>query len=162
MSSLPENTVLTSRRDYESAVSTVLGQAQHRLCIFDPDLSFGGFEAADNVEQLTNLLVKNPAAKVTLILHDTRYLLDRCPRLQPLMQRYQHAISVYETNDEGKRVHDSFVLADRHACLRRFHVDQIRFKYSLNDAATARLLELRFEELLALTHHQISTTPLGL
>lgn len=162
MNSLPENTVLTSRRDYESALEAVLGQAQHKLCIFDPDLSFGGFETAGNVERLKALLVKNPAAKVTLILHDTRCLLDRCPRLLLLMQRYQHAISVYETNDEAKRVHDSFVLADDYAYLRRFHVDQVRFKYSLKDDATARLLGLRFEELLQLTHHQISTTPLGL
>jgi hypothetical protein len=162
MTSLPENTVLTSRRDYESALTTVLGHAQHRLCIFDPDLSFGGFETIDNMEQLTSLLVKNPAAKVTLVLHDTRYLLDRCPRLVGLMQRYQHAMTVYETNDEGKRVSDSFVLVDDHAYLRRFHVDQVRFKYSLDDAVTVSLLSLRFEELLQLTHHQISTTPLGL
>lgn len=162
MNSLPENTVLTSRREYESAVTAVLGQAQKTVCIFDPDLSSGGFEAAVNVELLANLLVKNPAATVTLILHDARHLLDRCPRLLVLIQRYQHAIKVYETNDEGKRVRDSFVLADDHACLRRFHVDQVRFKYSVNDAATGRLLALRFEELLQFTHHQISTTPLGL
>ena len=78
------------------------------------------------------------------------------------MQRYQHAVTLYETNDEGKRVSDSFVLVDDHAYLRRFHVDQVRFKYSLDDAATVSLLGLRFEELLQLTHHQISTTPLGL
>jgi hypothetical protein len=162
MTSLPENTVLTSRRDYESALTAVLGNAQHKLCIFDPDLSFGGFESAGGVDQLSNLLVQNPAARITLILHDTQYLLDRCPRLLMLMQRYQHAIAVYETNDEGKRVSDSFVLADKHAYLRRFHVDQVRFKYSLNDRPTVTLLGMRFEELLQLTHHQISTTPLGL
>ncbi|ADQ84960.1 hypothetical protein [Methylovorus sp. MP688] len=162
MSSLPENTVLTSRREYEAALTAVLAHAQHKLFIFDPDLTFGGFEAAENVARLRDLLVRQPAAKVTLVLQDTRYLLDRCPRLLGLMRQYQHAMTVYETNDEGKRVSDSFVLADDHAYLRRFHVDQVRFKFSLNDTATARLLGLRFEELLQLTHHQISTTPLGL
>lgn len=162
MSSLPENTVLTSRREYEAALRAVLAHAQHKLFIFDPDLTFGGFEASENVSRLRDLLVRQPAAKVTLVLQDTRYLLDRCPRLLGLMRQYQHAMTVYETNDEGKRVSDSFVLADDHAYLRRFHVDQVRFKFSLNDTATARLLGLRFEELLQLTHHQISTTPLGL
>ncbi|KAF0843640.1 hypothetical protein FNL37_1068 [Methylovorus glucosotrophus] len=162
MSSLPENTVLTSRREYEAALTAVLAHAQHKLFIFDPDLTFGGFEAAENVMRLRDLLVRQPAAKVTLVLQDARYLLDRCPRLLGLMRQYQHAMTVYETNDEGKRVSDSFVLADDHAYLRRFHVDQVRFKFSLNDIATARLLGLRFEELLQLTHHQISTTPLGL
>jgi hypothetical protein len=162
MSSLSENTVLTSRREYEAALTAVLAHAQHKLFIFDPDLTFGGFEAAENVMRLRDLLVRQPAAKVTLVLQDTRYLLDRCSRLLGLMRQYQHAMTVYETNDEGKRVSDSFVLADDHAYLRRFHVDQVRFKFSLNDTATARLLGLRFEELLQLTHHQISTTPLGL
>lgn len=162
MSSLPENTVLTSRREYEAALTAVLAHAQHKLFIFDPDLTFGGFEAAENVARLRDLLVRQPAAKVNLVLQDARYLLDRCPRLLGLMRQYQHAMTVYETNDEGKRVSDSFVLADDHAYLRRFHVDQMRFKFSLNDIATARLLGLRFEELLQLTHHQISTTPLGL
>jgi len=162
MTSLPENTVLTSRRDYEAALAAVLEHAQHKVFIFDTDLSFGGFETAENVERLRTLLVKQPATRVTLILQDTRCLLDRCPLLLGLMQRYQHAMTVYETNDEGKRVSDSFVLADDHAYLRRFHVDQVRFKYSLDDAATVSLLGLRFEELLQLTHHQISTTPLGL
>jgi len=162
MTSLPENTVLTSRRDYEAALAAVVQHAQHKVFIFDTDLSFGGFETAENVERLRTLMVKQPAARVTLILQDTRCLLDRCPRLLGLMQRYQHAMTVYETNDEGKRVSDSFVLVDDHAYLRRFHVDQVRFKYSLDDAATVSLLGLRFEELLQLTHHQISTTPLGL
>lgn len=162
MTSLPENTVLTSRRDYETALAAVLEHSQHRVFIFDTDLSFGGFETADNVDRLRALLVKQPAARVTLILQDARCLFDRCPRLLGLMQRYQHAMTVYETNDEGKRVSDSFVLADDHAYLRRFHVDQVRFKYSLDDVATVRLLGMRFEELLQLTHHQISTTPLGL
>ena len=162
MSSLPENTVLTSRREYEVALTAVLAHAQHKLFIFDPDLSFGGFEAAENVSRLRDLLVRQHAAKVTFVLQDARYLLDRCPRLLGLMRQYQHAMTVYETSDEGKRVSDSFVLADDHAYLRRFHVDQVRFKFSLNDTATARLLGLRFEELLQLTHHQISTTPLGL
>jgi len=162
MSSLPENTVLTSRLDYQFALTAVLEQAQQKVFIFDTDLSFGGFETADNVERLRALLVKQPAATVTLILQDTRYLLGRCPRLLGLIQRYQHVMTVYETNDEGKRVSDSFVLADDRAYLRRFHVDQVRFKYSLDDAVAVSLLSLRFEELLQLTHHQISTTPLGL
>jgi len=129
MSSLPENTVLTSRREYEAALTAVLAHAQHKLFIFDPDLTFGGFEAAENVMRLRDLLVRQPAAKVTLVLQDTRYLVDRCSRLLGLMRQYQHAMTVYETNDEGKRVSDSFVLADDHAYLRRFHVDQVRFKF---------------------------------
>jgi hypothetical protein len=162
MEPLPENRVLTSLRDYESALAAVLAHAQHKVMIFDPDLTFGGFESSTNVERLKALLVNQPAATVTLVLHDASWLLDRCPRLLALVQRFQHAITVYETNDEAKRVTDSFVLADDDAYLRRFHVQQMRFKYSLEDVATVTALRARFQELTQLTQHQISTTPLGL
>ena len=69
---------------------------------------------------------------------------------------------VYETNDTAKVAKDCFVIADKQHYVRRFHIDQARFKYALNEVEECANLGMRFDELLDETTEAVSATKLGL
>jgi hypothetical protein len=71
-------------------------------------------------------------------------------------------MTVYETNTNAKIAKDCFVLIDNKSYIRRFHIDQARFKFMLNDIDTTASLADRFDELREETTHTISATKLGL
>ena len=71
-------------------------------------------------------------------------------------------MTVYETNDTAKVAKDCFVIADKRHYLRRFHIDQARFKYAFDDETEAANLLMRFSELLDETTESVSATKLGL
>lgn len=79
-----------------------------------------------------------------------------------LLSIYGHKMRVYETNDFAKIAKDCFVIADKKHYCHRFHIDQARFKFALNDVETTASLLLRYDELLAETADIISATKLGL
>ena len=54
------------------------------------------------------------------------------------------------------------MIADKRHYVRRFHIDQARFKYVLNDAEECANLSMRFDELLDETTEAVSATKLGL
>ena len=79
-----------------------------------------------------------------------------------LLTIYGHKMTVYETNSSAKHAKDCFVLADDKNYIKRIHIDQARFRYGLDDLATASLLTTRFKELLEATQDVVTITRLGL
>ena len=71
-------------------------------------------------------------------------------------------MTVFETNDNAKVAKDCFVIADKTHYLRRFHIDQARFKYAFDDEEECASLTMRFNELLDETAEAVSVTKLGL
>ncbi len=71
-------------------------------------------------------------------------------------------MTVYETNQHAKIAKDCFILADGNSYICRFHIDQSRFKFMLDDQETTASLSKRFDELLQETTQTISATQLGL
>ena len=140
----------------------VIAKAQNELLIFDQDFVRGDYASTTRFELLFEFLSKNDLSKLIIILHTATYFVNYCPRLSELLKVYAHKITIYETNYAAKVAKDCFIIADqRHYC-RRFHIDQARFKYALNDAETCASLNMRFEELLEETIEPISVTKLGL
>jgi hypothetical protein len=101
-------------------------------------------------------------SKLTIILQHSDFFTSQCPGLFQLLATFGHKLTVYETNDFAKIAKDCFVLADNHAYIRRFHIDQSRFTYALDDKDTTASLTNRFDELLRETSHTLSATRLGL
>lgn len=156
------NTLLVGEHNYALALDLVIAEAINDLCIFDQDFSKGDYASLKRYNLILAYLQKTEQSKLTIILHDTQFLMANCPRLMDLMRIYSHKMTIYQTNDFAKVAKDCFVIADnRHYC-RRFHIDQARFKYALNDAETSASLLLRYGELLAETAEAISMTKLGL
>lgn len=156
------NSIMTGERDYAAALDLVIATAKDELLIFDQDFVHGEYASAQRYTLLQQFLSANPLSKLTIILQNAEFFTTQCPRLFKLLETYGHKMTVFETNDNAKIAKDCFVLADKHHYLRRFHVDQARFKFTLDDVETTASLAVRFGELLDETTEAISAGKLGL
>ncbi|HSH54308.1 MAG TPA: hypothetical protein VK967_04700 [Methylotenera sp.] len=159
---LGQNEILVGERLYSDAINIVLANAHHELLIFDQDLTHGDFISVQKYELLREFLSKDINSRLTIILQNTTFFQEKCPRLVSLLTVYGHKMTIYETNDSAKHAKDCFVLADDKHYIKRIHIDQARFKYALDDPASVDVLNLRFNELLEATHHMVTITKLGL
>jgi len=156
------NSIILGERAYAMALDLVIAEAERKLLIFDQDLSRGDYASINRFNLLHDYLNKSPNNQLSIILQETNYFLTQCPRLFDLLTKYGHKMTVFETNSHAKIAKDSFVLADGKSYIRRFHIDQARFKFMLNDIETTASLANRFDELLQETSHTVSATKLGL
>jgi len=155
------NTIIYGERNYEAALDLVIAEAHDELLIFDQDFVRGEYNSVQRYNLLHYFLSKNPLSKLTVILQNTEFFRS-CPRIFKLLETYSHKMTVYETNDHAKIAKDCFVLADKHHYLRRFHIDQARFKFALDDIETTTSLIARFDELLDETTEAVAIGKLGL
>lgn len=161
-SELIADSVMMGEHNYVAALDLVIAQAEDHLLIFDQDCSKGDYASLNRFKLIQDFLTKNTQSQLTIILQNTAFFTLNCPRLFDLLSIYAHKMRVYETNDFAKIAKDCFVIADKKHYCRRFHIDQARFKFALNDVETTASLLLRYDELLAETADTISATKLGL
>lgn len=159
---LEQNQIIVSEKLYGDAISIILASAQHELLIFDQDLSHGDFTSLEKYELLREFLSKNITSQLTIILQDTTYFQEKCPRLYQLLVTYGHKMQACVTNDTVKHAKDCFILADGQHYIKRIHIDQARFKYALNDPASVKLLHGRFSELKEAIQDVVSVKTPGL
>lgn len=159
---LEPNKIILGEQLYSEAINLILKSAQHKLLIFDQDLSRGNFASLEKSAALQNFLSANIASQLTIILHDASYLQNKCPRLLNLLKVYGHKMRVHITNTSVKHAKDCFILADSAHYIKRIHIDQSRFKYAFNDLQSTDALNNRFMELLEATADTITLKPLGL
>ena len=156
------HTIILGERNYEAALDSVIAQAKNELLIFDQNFERGDYASLKRFELLFEFLSKNNLSKLTIILQNTEHFIQHCPRLFGLLKNYGHKMVVYETNDAAKVAKDCFVIADKQHYVRRFHIDQARFKYALNDVDECANLKIRFDELMEETADAVSVSRLGL
>ncbi|PKO45818.1 MAG: hypothetical protein CVU29_07590 [Betaproteobacteria bacterium HGW-Betaproteobacteria-22] len=159
---LPPDKIITGEHLYNEAIHIVLASAQHELLIFDQDLSHGDFASSRRYELFRDFLANHLNSRLVIILQDSSYFLHKCPRLFGLLKIYAHKMQVFVTNDTAKHAKDCFILADGAHYLRRFHIDQARFKYAFHDKTVAESLNLRFNDLKEAIQNLVTVTPLGL
>jgi hypothetical protein len=159
---LKPNEIILGERNYEAALDLVIARAENELLIFDQNFVHGDYANIKRFQLIQHFLSTSPVSKLTIILQNTTHFVQNCPRLFELLRLYGHKMIVYETNDAAKIAMDCFVIADKHDYLRRFHIDQARFKYAFDDAEECASLQTRFIELLEETTEAISVTKLGL
>jgi hypothetical protein len=154
--------IIVGERLYAEAINIILASAEHELLIFDQDLSHGDFSSKQKYDLFQQFLSKSPSSHLTIILQDPDFFQGKCPRLLDLLTIYRHKMTVYETNQSAKHAKDCFILADDQNYIKRIHIDQARFKYGLNDVASAGILNMRFKDLLETTHDVVTISRLGL
>ncbi len=159
---LVPDTIIIGEHNYAAALNLLIARAENDLLIFDQDLSRGDYNSLQRFELIHDYLNKNGNNKLTIILQSAEFFTTQCPRLFELLETYGHKITVYETNNAAKIAKDCFVIADKRHYLRRFHIDQARFKYAFDDEVETANLLMRFDELLEETTETISYTKLGL
>ena len=159
---LKPNRVLLGERNYEAALNLVIAKAQYELLIFDQDLSQGDYASLQRVALIQQFLSEKPLSKLTIIVQNSEFFVNKCAKLFELLKLYGHKMTVYETNDSAKIAKDCFVIADKNHYVRRFHIDQARFKYAFDDVDECANLNMRFNELMDETTEAVSVTKLGL
>ena len=159
---LKQDSVILGERNYETTLNIVIAHAENELLIFDQDFVRGDYASLQRFKLIEAFLSKNNLSKFTIILQNSEHFIQNCPRLFGLLKNYGHKMVVYETNDSAKIAKDCFVIADKQHYVRRFHIDQARFKYALNDVEECANLSMRFDELLDETTEAVSATKLGL
>lgn len=165
MSDNPElipDSILTGERLYAEAMDIILANAKNELLIFDQNLSHGDFSGLHKHTLLQAFLANNINSRLTIILQDTTFFREKCPRLFNLLAIYSHKMTVFETNATAKHAKDCFVLADGQHYIKRIHIDQARFRYALSDEESVEQLASRFDELMEATQDQVSVNTIGL
>jgi hypothetical protein len=162
MTELKPNTIILGERDYEAALDLLIASAENELLIFDQDFVRGDYASQRRFELLFEFLNKNSLSKLTIILQNTTHFVQNCPRLFELLKLYGHQMVVFETNDNAKIAKDCFMIADKRHYCRRFHIDQARFKFAMDDLEECANLNMRFDELLEEITEAVSVTKLGL
>lgn len=158
----PSERVLDTIAAQSAAIDELIGLARTRLQIFDIDLAQCGWNRAARAESLIAFLRREPGARIDLIIHDPRYLESACPRLRMLQQNYAHAVTIYKTGAEARSAMDPLLLADGKHFLHRFHIDQPRASFAIEQPQMARPLVTRFEQIWATGEPGLSATVLGL
>jgi hypothetical protein len=159
---LEPNKIILGEQLYSEAINLILKSAQHKLLIFDQDLSRGNFASLEKSAVFQNFLSTNIASQLTIILHDASFLQNKCTRLLSLLEVYGHKMRVHITNTSVKHAKDCFILADGEHYIKRIHIDQARFKYAFDDKKSVEVLHNRFMELLDATADTVTLKPLGL
>ncbi len=145
-----------------AAIDQLIDLAQHRLQVFDVNLSQGGWQSAARADRLATFLRRAPDARVDLIVHDPRWMEASCPRLLAQLKLHSHTITVYRTGAEARSAMDPLLIADGRHFLHRFHIDQPRAALALEQPQLARPLVTRFEQIWATGEPGLGATVLGL
>jgi hypothetical protein len=159
---VPREARLDTVAEQVAAIDELIGLAQHKLQVFDVDLSQTGWNTAARAANLAAFLRRAPAARLELIVHDTRWVEQSCPRLMDLVRRYSSAVTVYRTGPEARVAMDPLVIADGRHFLHRFHVDQPRASLVIENPQQTGPLATRFEEIWATGEPGVPGTVLGL
>lgn len=157
----PVERTLTTIAEQAAGIDEVVARAAARLRVFDVDLSQAGWNGAGRAERLAAFLQRR-GARLEMIVHDTRYLEQSCPRLIALLKRYGHAMTVYKTGPEARSAMDPLTIADDRHFVHRFHVDHARAGLALDAPLAARPLIARFDEIWATGEPGLTGTVLGL
>jgi len=157
----PQQRAVDGNRDYDAALDLLLARPQRTLRIFDRQLN-ASYNSLQRCELLRAFLLRNRANRVFVVVHDAGNLTRDCPRLLNLLRQFSHAVTVHETDGEGKRACDPIALADERDYLHRFHYDQPRALLALDDPQGAHGLLQRFQEIWEASVPAVSATTLGL
>lgn len=149
---------LTGSADYIAALDTLCGLARHSLFIFEKDFDNIGFNSEARFETLRHFLLANPNNRLHLLAHDTRPMMQYCPRLMMLLRQFGHNMFIYQTPKNLEHLTEPFAVADESHYVRRFHFDDTRGILGKNDGEAARILKSRFIEMWDASHPSASTS----
>jgi hypothetical protein len=158
----PSRSLLTSRGDYLSAADKLLGRAQRELKVFDPALEELRLDQSSRIEMLNAFLLRSPANRLYIALHDVEHVKRNCPRLIRLLTTFSASMFIHLTQDDAARVQDCFILADDASFVRRPVAAQPRGVFVTDDANEASVMRKRFDEIWNSSTQGVSATVSGL
>lgn len=148
--------------DYTGALDSLCKLAKRSLYLFEKNYDGLGFNAEARYETLRGFLLANPANRLFMLAHDSRYLSTQCPRMKMLLEQFDSGMFIYQTPKHLQHITEPFGIADEAHYVRRFHFDDPRGIFVQQDPENALALKSRFMELWSASRQAISPTTLGL
>lgn len=148
--------------EYQTALDQVIAAARQRIRIYDDTLEKGGFNSSARYEGLRSFCLAGNGRRIEILLDDSAYFKQHCPRLMGLLRDFSHVTEVRQTDADGESPDFGFVLVDRSVWLKRFDKTALPGQLDLDDAASAALLHQQFEHLWQRSFASVSATTLGL
>jgi hypothetical protein len=158
----PEQLTFSSQADYAAAIDKLCKMAEHNLYLFEKDFDRLEFNSEERYNILRSFLLSSPVHKLHILAHDTCYLSTKCPRMMNLLQQFSGNMFIYQTPKNLQHIAAPFSVADDEHSVRRFHFDDARGMFAIQDSASAHVLKARFMEMWASSHPAPSSTRLGL
>ena len=157
----PSQIKFTGKTDYNDFVDKVIALAQQEIRVFDQQLE-KTFNSPARHDALRDFLLANQRNRLRIVVHDASKIERDCPRMLDLLRAFNHAMTIHETRTEAKNVYDLFVIADEVHSVRRFHFNDLRGLYALDDPIEAHTLVERFEEIWEASAPALAPTTIGL
>lgn len=131
---------------YREALAALIGKASHRLWFYEQTLEESELGSRTMHDLLWQFILRAPAASIRILVRDPDYLVNHCPRLMQLRERFSHLIEIRSPHEEAPMLESGFVLADEDAYLKRVHFDWMRGEVG-EDGRESAILEHQFDEL---------------
>lgn len=148
--------------EYRQALDAVIEHTRHTLQLFDFDLHDGGWNSPQRYARLKRFLLASVHNRLHIALHSVDYVSRNCPRMLNLLREHSYAVFIHQTNPEARAVFDPLLIGDDAHYAHRFHFEQPRGEYVLNDLAKTQGLIQRFNEIWQASTVAVSATTLGL
>src|SRR5574340_19955 len=156
-----QHTRLDGIADYSAALDTLCKLACRNLYLFDKNFDGSGFNTEARYETLRGFLLANPANRLFVLAHDTRYLSTLCPRMMLLLHQFGSSMFIHQTPVNLQHVTAPITVAVHARHGRRLHFNDPRGILAQHDPENARALKSRFMEMWTASHPSASTTRLG-
>jgi hypothetical protein len=157
----PQHSPIFGNAEYEAAIDTILQKASSKIRIFDYALG-KEYNSPKRSDMLQHFLLASRRNTLQIVVHDTGTMDRNCPRIFNLLRTYGHAISINETHSSAKLVYDPFVIVDDRCFVHRFHFDEMRGLFALDDPIGTHPFIERFSEIWEASSPAVSATTLGL
>lgn len=147
---------------YANALDTLLAGAKREICIYDWDLSDGGYANPERIQLLTDFCKRDRYRRLRVLLADDFWLKNYAGQLMQLLKVWGHILQVRLRETEPPPLRDTFVLVDEYGALKRFDNDAYRgvmYPHSRGDVVS---LGIRFESEWERAPGIVATTTLGL
>jgi hypothetical protein len=158
----PSWRLITSRAEFQGAVTTLCDEVRGELRIFDADGSEFGLNESSRIARLAELVGRSPESRLLIVVHTTDHLEQHCARLLELLRRYSERIVIQRTEGEALSAQDCFIIADDQHVVRRAVRSQPRGANVRDDPNEVSAMRERFDQIWASSSPGITATTLGL
>ncbi|HRE17314.1 MAG TPA: hypothetical protein PLW86_09685 [Rhodocyclaceae bacterium] len=148
--------------EFQRGVDIVLAAAEHRLCIYDPDLALLKLDNTERLPELQRILKNGRSGCISIAVRDSTHLRNHAPRLMALLTSYGHLMTIVEAPETLAHLRDSMLIADGSNALIRFDQDQARSKLLQDAPEEVTPYQTRFDEIWMESRHPVTPNTLGL
>lgn len=141
-----EDTVVSSPAELNAVILRFFELAERKLILRAPRLELEVFQSGELADAIGRFVTLDLNNRIQLLVEDEMHFLRRNARLLALIRRHSSYLQIKKVVDEYVDGQELFVVADEIAWCRKPRSDHRQFTCNTNDAATARHLQNRFDE----------------